>query len=1229
MTDRAAAFSTLVRRISEAAAERDFSRLLSIDALRDAGELMNSTEIASDQSAALLLRVFHRMRLIARPAEQNPDELAEGIRILTPMLESLPNAEQITTGQLGLLLLRGCEHYTDRRLLYVTEALLRAEVAAMPADDPDRPKYLNGQCRALQLLFECSGDCGFLSAAITAALEALSAAGSDPWILSSLGNALCSLAEHTGETGQLAGAVQMHRAALAAAGPDSGVRAMVLGNLGNTLCGLARRTEDTGLLAEAVQVARAAADANAGGPNHPAALSNLGIALRAQSERTGELAFLTEAADVARAAVAAVPVGHPGRVDFLAHLGDTLRLLSSRTGDIRRLTEAVQVGRAAVAAMPAGHHRRAAYLGFLGMDLAALSERTGDTNLLTEAIGTLRAAVQAAPAGSPVNVDCLSQLGLALQTQFERTGDLSQLTEAVRAGRQAVAATGPDHPERAAHLSHLGTGLQRLYERGADTSLLIEAINIKQEALAAVPENHPQRALYLSSLGLSAMAMYDRTGSLSVLEETIKTYRSALATVPEEHSDRCACLSNLSIALRKLFKHTGDGQHLADAIQAARDAVDATVAVDHRRGAYLTNLVVVLQDRFGQARGAGDQAEAARVIRDAVRISREAVRATRGAHPNRAVCLRNLGWSLVLEATRERAANVTELGEACRYYLQAAICAEATPLDRIEAYEKTIRLAGPWIMSDEEILSLAEAAIDMLSQIAPRGLTEPDRQRQFKAAGSLAALAAAAAVNAGRPDRAAELLEQTRGLLIANAIDARTSDLSELRESFPDLAAAFEDLRLRLEILSQPDAVSADHEGPEATLRASLARLPGRDYFQARRDTQAAWTELIGQIRALPGFTGFLAAPHLDRLTEQARSGPIVYVYAGANRCDAIVLTGDHDTPVKVVPLHDLTQSIAEQQADRLLSTLRVTADLDIGQADLLDILAWLWDAIAEPVLTALGYVQVPGPGQTWPRIWWCPVGALACFPLHAAGHHRNLAADDTDGQATPCTVMDRVISSYTTTVRGLAYARARRHSPAAGTALVIAVPDAPDVPGLPSVVAEADIVVEMVPDSRVLPHPTREAVLSALPHHRIAHFACHGFANWQNPAESRLVLYDHQTTQLTVSDISALRLTSSLAYLSACETTLPTPALPDEAVHMTGAFHLAGYQHVIGTLWPVSDTASRHISSDFYRHLTEHGTAPPDFSRTAPALHHAVRKLRDRHPGAPSLWAAHTHTGI
>jgi CHAT domain-containing protein len=100
------------------------------------------------------------------------------------------------------------------------------------------------------------------------------------------------------------------------------------------------------------------------------------------------------------------------------------------------------------------------------------------------------------------------------------------------------------------------------------------------------------------------------------------------------------------------------------------------------------------------------------------------------------------------------------------------------------------------------------------------------------------------------------------------------------------------------------------------------------------------------------------------------------------------------------------------------------------------------------------------------------------------------------------------------------------------------------------------------------------------------------------------------------------------LAYLSACSTALTTdPGLLDEAIHLTSAFQLAGFPHVIGTLWAINDALALTIGEDFYTALAGRDSAL-DTDQAARALHDAIRSARDRYPAAPSLWAAHIHAG-
>jgi hypothetical protein len=89
------------------------------------------------------------------------------------------------------------------------------------------------------------------------------------------------------------------------------------------------------------------------------------------------------------------------------------------------------------------------------------------------------------------------------------------------------------------------------------------------------------------------------------------------------------------------------------------------------------------------------------------------------------------------------------------------------------------------------------------------------------------------------------------------------------------------------------------------------------------------------------------------------------------------------------------------------------------------------------PVLEALGYRDRPREDMPWPRVWWAPGGHLGQLPLHAAGHYVGQLSGDHAGR----NVMDRVISSYTPTVRALGYAREQAARARTGKSLIVAVP--------------------------------------------------------------------------------------------------------------------------------------------------------------------------------------------
>jgi len=95
---------------------------------------------------------------------------------------------------------------------------------------------------------------------------------------------------------------------------------------------------------------------------------------------------------------------------------------------------------------------------------------------------------------------------------------------------------------------------------------------------------------------------------------------------------------------------------------------------------------------------------------------------------------------------------------------------------------------------------------------------------------------------------------------------------------------------------------------------------------------------------------------------------------------------------------------------------------------------------------------------------------------------------------------------------------------------------------------------------------------------------------------------------------------------LSACETASDGALLSDEPIHLGSALLLAGYQHVVATLWHVADHTAAQLAERFYAALSVGRL--PDSQRTAYALHEATQALHRRYPDRPYRWMSHIHIG-
>lgn len=137
-------------------------------------------------------------------------------------------------------------------------------------------------------------------------------------------------------------------------------------------------------------------------------------------------------------------------------------------------------------------------------------------------------------------------------------------------------------------------------------------------------------------------------------------------------------------------------------------------------------------------------------------------------------------------------------------------------------------------------------------------------------------------------------------------------------------------------------------------------------------------------------------------------------------------------------------------------------------------------------------------------------------------------------------------------------------------------------------------------------------------------HFDCHATSELSNPSGSRLELYGAE--RLALADVIGLRLDhADFAFLAACSTYQGGTMLADETIHLGAAFQLAGYRHVVGTLWPMKSTPT----ADRIAAAVHQAIAGSEGVAATPAvLHRAIRQQRDAAPGMPSLWAPYVHSG-
>ncbi|KAF4953223.1 hypothetical protein FGADI_6198 [Fusarium gaditjirri] len=904
---------------------------------------------------------------------------------------------------------------------------------------------------------------------------------------------------------------------------------------------------------------------------------------------TEDLDDMNEAIELGIQALSLTSESDPRKLVFLRRLEFLFEEKYEETEDLADFDQIIHYQKLSLQAMDfASSTQMAARLTALGAKLNKRSDMTGEISNLNECIQIMRKVVEIKPG----NEDAVRNLIQTLYDRYRWNGELQDLEECVQLHAQITNPSGTEN-DKVGWMITRANHLCTLHERTEDEGYLEKAFLVATDALTLIPENR-WKARWLHCLGRLFGCQYLKTEGLADLDEAIRLERKALKLTPTG-VDQGPILTNLGNRLGDRYLRTEDIGDIDEAIDCARKSLDLEPDNPER----LYNLAIKLGDRFSRMEDLDD-------VDEAIGLERKALEIMPFDHSERADYLNILGNQLGdryvytgdLDDLEEAISNAEEalslmsdghslraawLNSLAKHYLNlyTATGDEHNLAESIASYELALHHeisatedrieAGQAILSNsldsQQLYNTAKLAVSLVPKLVSWSHENHDRQYVLGKVVGLASDAAAAALQAGQsPMTALQLLELGRGIIGASLQDMR-SDVQDLARQHPHLAERYRSLRSELDRPVEHDKTT------DAQSQASINR---------RHAAAKEFADLAIQLRKLPGYEDFMLSHTEDEIYRASERGPIVVINVSRIRCDALLVS---DNQVRALELPSITLEELERKVKPWILAASQT-------------LEWLWDTIMSPILNTLGFTAHPS-AKKWPHVWWIPTGPLVQLPLHAAGYHRQQGSES---------VLDRVISSYGSSIRNII--RGRRdwfQSSSSDQALLVAMEHTPghDTLSFANEEVEAiDGIIRSMELNSIIPQRTKQQVVRYLPDCKIFHFAGHGLAHAEDPSKSSLLLEDWENDSLKVSDLLDMNIRQNapfLAYLSACGTgQIKDETSFDENINLISACQIAGFRHVIGTLWNVQDDLSVDMAKMTYQELQNSGLADDHLPRAA-----------------------------
>ncbi|KAF9007515.1 hypothetical protein BDQ17DRAFT_1350785, partial [Cyathus striatus] len=568
-------------------------------------------------------------------------------------------------------------------------------------------------------------------------------------------------------------------------------------------------------------------------------------------------------------------------------------------------------------------------------------------------------------------------------------------------------------------LSNLANALDERYTITGDKSSQDEAIAIFRDAETITPESHIARSYILHNLAIALRERYHATGIGLDLDESTLLLREVLRLRPAGHELRYATLHSLSISLKKKYENSTFNDFLSGYTRWSPNVF---------------NLGATFREHFLVSEGKDYIDESIKCLEEALTLpappsSRVSMLHSLGS----ALCHRSISYfaeveyfsrnfvKMKIESINMPASVLRTLNDQYEKLQELDSTSSLGDLEdinhAISCYEEAIQIGNFGAIQSsclmafadclslrfhhlwdiEDILRAAEIyrgllrtvniicykiAIELLPQIAAMGLDIDSRRRALQEAmPKKYAMRSRMCTSAWKVPDAVEFLEHGRAIYWSQVLQLN-SPMESLLEQAPELGNTLQSISNQLHLGSLRNSLPND-----------IYDTHQRRFYESNAKE---WEKVLQEVRSLQGFEDFLLPKGFSTLQKFLKPDEKSALLISNNEVKHVPLLGVDGIMIAfLLPMikkgrtslpgyrHNSFLDMPDICPPVQISDEKSDTQEPLNDTSLRDALHWIWDAVAKPIIQALGIEKSNNPKRL--------------LPLHAAGICEEDASSDED----------------------------------------------------------------------------------------------------------------------------------------------------------------------------------------------------------------------------------------